>query len=236
MVTVSATASAAAVLAVASAVATAMTSASTTLVTHAGEQVLNLLGCGIAILKHGALELQGLTGQRMVGVEGHAVGFDAGDVGHEVLVVLAPEGDDGTRINVRAVELAVDLEELAAQFAHTLLIVFAKSLGGSQGEVESLVSCQLGNVGLEIVKREAEAGDKLERLALLGLLNQLLLAVGIDGEELITNADVLVLLVVHDLFTFILGAKIQKRNEILFKLTFFWFIFALNDENIPTYI
>ena len=84
MMAVSATASAATVFvvviafAVATTIATTVTSASTTLVTHAGEQILYLFGCSIAVLEYGALELQSLACQGMVGIEGHAVSLNAG--------------------------------------------------------------------------------------------------------------------------------------------------------------
>jgi hypothetical protein len=155
---VSATASAATVFvvviafAVATTIATTVTSASTTLVTHAGEQILYLFGCSIAVLEYGALELQSLACQGMVGIEGHTVVLNLGDVGHEVLFVLTSEGDDGTRIDICAVELAINLEKLATKLADALLVVFAKSLGGGKGEVEGLVLVQCCDVGLETVE------------------------------------------------------------------------------------
>ena len=47
--------------------------------------------------------------------EGHTVVLNLRDVGHEVLFVLTSEGDDGTRIDICAIELAINFEKSAAQ-------------------------------------------------------------------------------------------------------------------------
>ena len=182
---------------VATTTTTAVAAASTATMTHVSNQVLDFLSCGIAILKHLTLKLQCLACQGMVGVECNTVGLHLGHLSHKMLALFVLHGDDGTFIDVSAIKLTIDFKLLAAQFVNTLFIVFTKGLCRCQGEVEVLSLSQLCNLLLKAVEREAEACDKLEGALLLGFLNQLLLAIAVDGVELIVNADVLVLLIIH---------------------------------------
>ena len=171
--------------------------ASATVVAHVVQHVLNLLVGGLTVFQHDACKLQGTASQRVVGVDGHAVLVNFQDTGHEAMLLLVHQGDDGSLVDVLVVEVAVDGEVLAQHLVHTILFVLAEGIGRSQREVELVASLQGSDALLEAVERKAEAADERKGFALLGLLFQLLAAVGIDRVELIAHGDVLVLFVVH---------------------------------------
>ena len=147
---------------------------------HAVEQSHNLILGGIAVLQQQTGELQGLACQGVVGVDGHAVFLNADDTCHEPLVVLVGHRDDGSGEDVLTVKLAVDDERLALQVVYTLFVVFAESLGWRQGEVELVAWLQLDEMLLEGIERESQACDEIERLALLGLFNEVFLVFLVD--------------------------------------------------------
>ena len=62
--------------------------------------------------------------------------------------------------DVLAVELSVDLEDLAGHAAHEVLVALAESLGGLQREVELVASGELAQVFLETRDHQAHARDE----------------------------------------------------------------------------
>ena len=161
--------------------------AAAALVAHLVQYVLNLLISGLTVLQHDASKLQCLPSQRMVGVDGHTVLLNLLYASHEAMLLLVHQRDDGARIDIVVVEVAVDGEHLALQLVHALLQIFAEGLGWRQGEVELLARLHVDEALLEAVEREAEAADKRERLSLLCLFLQMGLAVIVYGVELIAH-------------------------------------------------
>ena len=151
------------------------------------QHVLNLAVRCLAVLKHQSSELQRLSSQRMVGVDGDTVVLNFQHTGHEALVVLVHQGNDGTGVDVLVIEVVVDAEHLALHLVDTLLVVVAESLVGGQREVEGAARQQVDDATLKSIKRHAEATDKLEGVALLRLLLKVLVALGIDGVQLIAD-------------------------------------------------
>ena len=100
------------------------------------DQVLYLILSGLTVLNHGSSEVQRLASQGMVGVEGDAIFLDFQDFGHETVVFVVHQGDDGAFIDVVVVEVAVDHECLPAQFVNALWVVCAKGVSWFQGEIE----------------------------------------------------------------------------------------------------
>jgi len=198
MVAVSAAASTAFVViaTVVTTIATA-TAAAAALMAHVVQQVLDLFFGSLAVFEHHARELQRLVCQWMVGIQRHPVVLNLRHTHHEVLSVLVLHRYHGTGEDIGGVELTVDKELLAWQFMYAFGKIFAKSLRWFERKLELLALWHIGNALFETVEREAESGDKLEGIALLGLFYQFFLAVIGDGIELVTDANVLVLLIIH---------------------------------------
>ena len=168
--------SAALAFAVMSAAATALTTASQVL-----DQVLYLLVGSLAVFLDLTSEVQSFASQRVVGVHRDAVGLYLHDLRHEVVIVVVGEGDDGPLIDIIAVELTVDGEDLASELVLSLWHIVTEGLCGLQGEVEAVALGVLHEFLLETVEGYAEAGDKLKRALVACLLFQILLAVFCDG-------------------------------------------------------
>ena len=100
------------------------------------DQVLYLILSGLTVLNHGSSEVQRLASQGMVGVEGDAIFLDFQDFGHETVVFVVHQGDDGTFVDIVVVEMTVDHERLPAQFMNTFRVVCSECVSGLQGEVE----------------------------------------------------------------------------------------------------
>jgi hypothetical protein len=161
--------------------------AAAALVRHMVEHVLYLLVGGIAVLKDYTLELQRLPGKGVVRVYGDAVGIDLHHTCHEATLVGIHQRDDGSWVDVLAVEAFVDGEHIAFEHMNTLGIVLAEGIGGRKGEVERVARGKASEALLEAVEGEAEAADKREGLTLLCLLLKMGGAVRGYGIELIAH-------------------------------------------------
>ena len=135
----------------------------------------------------------------MVGVHRDAVGLYFHDLRHEVVIVVVGEGDDGPLIDIIAVELAVDGEDLASELVLSLWHIVAEGLCRLQGEVEAVALGVLHEFLLETVEGYAEAGDKLKRALVASLLLQLLAAILSDGVKLIYDRNESVFWFLHTL-------------------------------------
>ncbi len=177
-----------------SAAATALTTASQVL-----DQVLYLLVSSLAVFLDLTCEVQSFASQRVVGVHRDAVGLYLHDLRHEVVIVVVGEGDDGPLIDIIAVELAVDGEDLASELVLSLWHIVAEGLCRLQGEVEAVALGVLHEFLLETVEGYAEAGDKLKRALVASLLLQLLAAILSDGVKLIYDRNESVFWFLHTL-------------------------------------
>ena len=100
------------------------------------DEVLYLVVGGLTVLNHSACKIERLTSQGMVGVEGDAVFLNLQDFGHESVVFVVHQGDDGAFVDVVVVEVAVDHECLPAQFVNALWVVCSKGVCWFQSEIE----------------------------------------------------------------------------------------------------
>ena len=173
-----------------------MMSATTAATRQVLNQVLYLLIGSLAVLEHLALKLQRFACQGVVRVNRHTVFLNLQHLRHEALVVLAHQGDNGALEDVLVVEMAVDREDIAAQLVLTLRDVFAKSLGGLEGEVELCTLLHIHELLLESVECDAEASDKLKRTFRARLLLQSSLSVGY-GVEFVNDREESVFLLIH---------------------------------------
>ena len=113
------------------------------------DQVLYFILSGLTVLYHGSSEVQCLASQGMVGVEGDAIFLDFQDFGHETVVFVVHQGDDGTFVDIVVVEMTVDHERLPAQFMNTFRVVCSECVSGLQGEVERCAALFLDQLLLE---------------------------------------------------------------------------------------
>ena len=113
------------------------------------DQVLYLLLSDLTVLNDCACEVQCLASQGVVGVEGDAIFLYFQDFGHETVVLIVHQGDDGTFVDIVVVEVAVDHKGLPAQFVDTLGVVCAESVCRFQGEVERGAALFLDQLLLE---------------------------------------------------------------------------------------
>ena len=100
------------------------------------DEMLYLVLSGLTVLYHCTSEVQRLACQRMVGVEGDTIFLNLQDFGHETVVFVVHQGDDGAFVHVVVVEVAVDHECLPAQFVNALWVVCSESVCWFQGEIE----------------------------------------------------------------------------------------------------
>ena len=113
------------------------------------DEVLYLVVGSLTVLNHSACKVERLTSQGMVGVEGDAVFLNLQDFGHETVVFVVHQGDDGTFVDIVVVEMTVDHERLPAQFMNTFRVVCSECVSGLQGEVERCAALFLDQLLLE---------------------------------------------------------------------------------------
>lgn len=195
-------ATAIALFVVAASVAAVVASTSAAFAAQVVDHLLNLLVGGVALFQNGTRELQLLSGQRVVGVDGHMIIGYFDDASHEAALVGIHHGDDGSFEDVFSVEVAVDGKHIAAHLVYALWVVFSKTFFSSQFEVEFGAGFQVGEILFKSIERHAKSADKLERASLLGLFFKVLVAILIEGVELIARGDVLVLWFVHKIIKF----------------------------------
>ena len=70
--------------------------------------LVDLFLCGIAILADGAREVECLACQRVVGINGDTVFLHLHDSGHELMIIVVRQCDDGIGVDVLMVEMAID--------------------------------------------------------------------------------------------------------------------------------
>ena len=92
------------------------------------DQVLYLLICGIAILDDCSSEVQGLTCERVVGVDGDTIFLDFLDFGHKLVIFVVHQGDNSALEDILVVEMTVDHENIATQLVYTIRLKISKCL------------------------------------------------------------------------------------------------------------
>ena len=92
------------------------------------DQVLYLLISCIAILDDCSCEVQGLTCERVVSVDGDTVFLDLLDFGHELVVFIIHQGDNCALEDILVVEMTVDHENIATQLVYTIRLKISKCL------------------------------------------------------------------------------------------------------------
>ena len=185
--TVSATAAAAivvvmmmvviATLVIATLVVAATSAATAASAGHVLDKVLNLLLGSLAVLDDLTLEVESLTGQRMISVDGYAVFLDLNHLGHELVVLIVHQSDDCSLENIIVVEVAIDGEYLAANLMYALGNILAESLCRSEFEIKVATFLQILYFLLECIESYAESCDKLEWTIIASLLFKLALTI-----------------------------------------------------------
>ena len=92
------------------------------------DQMLYLLVSGVTILNDCSCEVQGLASERVVGVDSDTVFLDLLDFGHELVVFIVHQGDNGTLEDILVVEMTINRENIATQLMYALGLKFSKSL------------------------------------------------------------------------------------------------------------
>ena len=155
------------------------------LAAHVVYHVLNLLiGC-LTVLKHRALEEKGAACQGVVGVNGNAVFLNIDDASHKALTFAVHQGDDSALEDVLVVKMSVYREDVAAHLVLAILLIFAKSVGWLECQLEVRTCLKTDDCLLELIDRHAEATDYLEWIAFLCFLYQLLRTISLKCIELI---------------------------------------------------
>lgn len=70
--------------------------------------LVDLFLCGIAILADGARKVERLASQWVIGVDGNTVFLHLHDFGHELMIIVVRQCDDGIGVDVLMVEMAID--------------------------------------------------------------------------------------------------------------------------------
>lgn len=153
---------------------------------HMLNQVLNLLVGSLAVLNHLTLKVQGFACQWVVGVDSNAVFLNLNNLGHELVILVVHQGDNGSLEDVIVVEMAVNGKYLAAYLVNTLDYVLAKSLGWCQLEIKAAALLKTLYLLLESIECYTKAGDELERTIVASLLLELALAI-LQAVQLVYN-------------------------------------------------
>lgn len=144
---------------------------------HMLNQVLNLLVGSLAVLNHLTLEVQGLASQWVVGVNGNTVFLNLYHLGHELMVLVVHQSDNGTLEDVIVIEMTVNGKYLAANLVNTLSYILAECLSRSQLEIKVAALLKTLYLLLKGVECYAESGDKLKWTVIASLLLKLTLAI-----------------------------------------------------------
>ena len=107
----------------------------------------------------------------MVRIECHPVVFYLDNGGHLVLLLTVDEGDDGFRIDMLFVELAVDVEGVTLHFYHSCRIIDTESVLWLHDEVELLALFHGCYMLLKGIEGNAEACDELKWIGFRSLLH-----------------------------------------------------------------
>jgi hypothetical protein len=169
-------------LVIATLVATTLVVATTSAATaasasHVLDKMLDLLLGSLAVLDDLTLEVECLASQRVIGINGNAVFLDLNDLGHELVVLIVHQSDNGTLENIIVVEVAIYGEYLAANLMYTLGYILAESLCRSEFEIKVATLLQILYFLLECIESYAESGDKLEWTIIASLLFKLALTI-----------------------------------------------------------
>ena len=151
----------AAIAAVLTTVVSMMSATLTTACQHL-DKMLYLFFSSLTVLLHLSDEVQGLTCQRMVGVDGDAVVLNLHHLGHKLMVFNVVHRNDGSLEDMLVVKFAVDAEYLASQFMGTFWHIGTESLFRLEGEVELASLFYANEVLFEIIEGDAVSGDELE--------------------------------------------------------------------------
>ena len=160
------------------------------------DQVLYLFISGVAILDDCSCEVQGLTCERVVSVDGDTVFLDLLDFGHELVVFIIHQGDNCALEDILVVEMTVDHENIATQFVYTLGLKISKSLRRLQDKIEFGTLFQLHNLLFEGIQGNTETCDKLKWAFVTSLLFQILLSIS-EAVQLVNHRHELVFLLFH---------------------------------------
>ena len=124
--------------------------------------LVDLLFCGVAILADGAREVERLACQRVVGVDGHTVFLHLHDLGHELMIFVVCQCDNGIRVDIVVIEMTIHGEDLTIDLMDALRLVDTECLLRLELEVEAVALGMLDHLLLESVEGDAETCDKVE--------------------------------------------------------------------------
>ena len=124
--------------------------------------LVDLLFSGVAILADGAREVERLACQRVVGVDGHTVFLHLHDLGHELMILVVCQCDNGIGVDIVVIEMTIHGEDLTIDLMDALRLVGTECLLRLELEVEAVTLSMLDHLLLESVEGDAETCDKLE--------------------------------------------------------------------------
>ena len=182
-----------AVMVVVAVVAATVAAAAATLAAHHVEHALYLFSGGLACRDYFAAKVQGLAGKGMVEVNRNGVFLHLGHQTLETVAVGIDEGQHGAGIYALFIETAVDAEHAFVEFHHVLLHVRTVSLFYGKREVELIAGGERAHFFLKGIKREAHAGNELERMVFRRFLYEFVNAFGVVGKKFVCHGDILVL-------------------------------------------
>ena len=114
-----------------------MTTAVTATCQHL-DGLVDLLFCGVAILADDAREVERLACQRVVGVDGHTVFFHLHDLGHELMILVVCQRDNGIGVDIVVIEMTIHGEDLTIDLMDALRLVDTERLLRLELEVEAV--------------------------------------------------------------------------------------------------
>ena len=137
------------------------------------DQLLYFFLSSLTVLTQKPSEVQSLTSQWVVGVNGNTVFLDLYHLGHELMVLVVHKSDNGTLEDVIVIEMTVNGKYLAANLVNTLSYILAECLSRSQLEIKVAALFKTLYLLLESIECYAESGDKLKWTVITSLRRNL---------------------------------------------------------------
>ena len=181
-----------AMTAAAAAFAAIVATAAAALAAHHVDQTLYFRIGSIAHLHHVSLEMQVLTGQRVIQVNNHFVGLYFEHNALKTITVAVHQGQHGTGIYHIFVKMSVHAEHLFVKLYHVFIHVRAVSIVYFQLKVKSIAGSQCADFLFKRVERHTHAGDKLERMLSRSFLYQFVNTFFVVAIEFVCHGDILV--------------------------------------------
>ena len=171
--------------------------ATSSLSLYLSEQILYVFIGGLSVFQNGTFKTESFACKGVIQVSFHLVVPNAYDACHKGIAIIVAQGDDSIRIDMLAVEDAINAKDCLVQTDDTCLYILAKGLFRSQHKVEFRFGSKIHEVFLKCRHGIVETRDKGERIICCRFFKRCAGSV-VSIIKLIVCRDVFVHFLFHD--------------------------------------